>query len=99
MRFALIPKPAETIIFGEKYRESPHNHMDFYQGEGNDFEEVNQAKHGRSGKNLKSGGSNYTFADGSVRYMKYGTTMNPENLWAVETKWRAAPPQFNGPDQ
>lgn len=93
MRLASIPKPADTIIFGEKYKESPHNHMDFYQGSGNDFEEVDQGKHGRSPTNPKSGSSNYAFVDGSVRSMKYGTTMDPENLWAVTEQWRAAPPK------
>jgi len=93
MRLGNIPKPAETIFFGEKYKESPHNHMDFYQGDGNDFEEVDQAKHRGSDTNRKNGGSNYAFADGSVRYMKYGTTMHPENMWAVTEKFRPAPPQ------
>jgi prepilin-type N-terminal cleavage/methylation domain-containing protein/prepilin-type processing-associated H-X9-DG protein len=93
MRLAAIPKPADTIMFGEKYKESPHNHMDFYQGEGNDFEEVDQGKHGRSSTNPKSGSSNYAFADGSVRSLKYGMSMDPENLWAVTPQWRAAPPK------
>jgi len=28
--------------------------------------------------------------------MKYGTTMAPENLWAVTEQWRKAPPQSTG---
>ncbi|HAV64415.1 MAG TPA: hypothetical protein DCY13_18860 [Verrucomicrobiales bacterium] len=93
MRLSNIPKPAETIIFGEKYRDSPHNHMDFHQGGGNDFEEINQGKHGRAPNNPQSGSSNYSFGDGSVRTMKYGTTMSPENMWASTPQWRVAPPQ------
>lgn len=98
MRLGNIPRPSETIMFGEKFKDSPHNHMDFYQGEGNDFEEVDQAKHRASDGQRLSGGSNYAFADGGVRHMKYGTTMNPENLWAVTEQWRAAPPQFQTPN-
>ncbi len=94
MKLNSIRNPSETIMFGEKFKESPHNHMDFYQGEGNDFEEVDQAKHGGRPGNRKAGGSNYAFADGSVRFIKYGGTMNPENLWGVTEQWRATPPQF-----
>ncbi|MGB1520236.1 MAG: H-X9-DG-CTERM domain-containing protein, partial [Limisphaerales bacterium] len=32
------------------------------------------------------------FADGSVRFMKEGTMLSPENLWAVTDQWRHAPP-------
>ena len=34
------------------------------------------------------GGSNYTFADGSVRYLKFGRSMWPINLWAVTPEYR-----------
>lgn len=97
MKLSNIPQPSETIMFGEKFKESPHNHMDFYQGEGNDFQEVNQSKHRTSGRNRTDGGSNYAFADGSVRFVKYGGTMFPENLWAVTEQWRKSPPKFEPP--
>ena len=101
MKLGSIRNPSDTIVFGEKYKDSEHNHMDFYQGDGNDFEEVNQAKHRTTNRDRdrKSGGSNYAFADGSVRHMKYGTTMNPENLWAVTEQWRPGPPQFQEPSE
>lgn len=94
MKFSNIPEPSNTVLFGEKYKESPHVHMDFYQGDGNDYEEINQSKHRAGNQSKESGGSNYAFADGSVRFMKYGMTMNPENLWAVTEQWRPAPPIF-----
>lgn len=90
MKMSAIPQPSDTITFGEKRKSSPHAHMDFYQGEGNDVQEIDQAKHG-GGQTDVSGGSNYAFADGSVRFMKYGTTLSPENLWAVTDVWRNAP--------
>jgi prepilin-type processing-associated H-X9-DG protein len=34
------------------------------------------------------GGSNYVFADGSARFMKYGRTVIPINMWAVTEAWR-----------
>ena len=64
-----IPEPSRTITFGEKRKGSRHCHMDFYQGKGNDVKEIDQAKHG-GGSSDVSGGSNYSFADGSVRFIK-----------------------------
>ena len=36
------------------------------------------------GKNGTAGGSNYAFADGSARYLKFGESLNPINLWFVD---------------
>jgi len=97
MKMTAIPHPSETIIFGEKASNSPHVHMDFYQGRGNDIEEVEQYRH-RTGGNRNSGGSNYAFADGSVRMLKKGESVAPVNLWAVMDFWRhEALPEENQP--
>ena len=32
---------------------------------------------------INSGGSNFAFVDGSARFMRYGKTVWPLNLWAV----------------
>ena len=82
-----IPQPSDTITFGEKIPESDHYHMDFDQGLGNDLEEIEQGRHS-TGAVKKSGGSNFAFADGSARYLKYGQMYFPENLWAVTDLWR-----------
>ena len=81
-----IPNPTETILFGEKDTTSAHFYMDFLEtAAGNDFEELEHARH----SGLKSaGGSNFAFADGSARYLKYGRSVTPENLWAVIDSWR-----------
>jgi len=90
MRDAEIPSPSETIAFGEKKSGISHFHMDFDQGTvGNDVEVVEQVRH-KSGSGKTAGGSNFTFADGSVRFLKYGESLNPVNLWAVTEAWRAA---------
>jgi prepilin-type processing-associated H-X9-DG protein len=36
------------------------------------------------------GGANYAFVDGSVRFLKFGQSVNPVNLWALTPTWRAA---------
>lgn len=85
-----IPEPAQTILFGEKKKGSVHVHMDFYQGQGNDVEEIEQGRHGGK-EGTQSGGSNYAFADGSAQFIKYGESLSPQNLWAVTEQWRNAP--------
>ena len=92
MALGKILLPSDTIAFGEKRSGSPHVYMDFYQGmSGNDMEEVEHGRHGGA-KNTRTGSSNFGFADGSVRSLKYGTSITPVNLWAVTDKWRNAPP-------
>ncbi len=80
-----IKLPTETIIFGEKDNKSGHFYMDFLETPtGNDFDEVEHARHGLKA----SGGSNYAFADGSARFLLYGRSVYPVNLWAVTDAWR-----------
>ena len=94
MKMAFIPEPSKTITFGEKRKGSRHCHMDFYQGKGNDVKEIDQGKHG-GGSLDTNGGSNYSFADGSTRFMKNGTTLSPENLWGVTYQFRKILPNLN----
>jgi prepilin-type N-terminal cleavage/methylation domain-containing protein len=81
-----IKNPSETILFGEKETTSQHFYMDFLEtAAGNDFEELEHSRHG----GLKaSGGSDYAFADGSARYLRYGKSVSPINLWAITDSWR-----------
>jgi prepilin-type N-terminal cleavage/methylation domain-containing protein/prepilin-type processing-associated H-X9-DG protein len=86
MRESAIRYPSETILFGEKKTGSAHFYMDFLEtAAGNDFEELEHARHNGGGP---GGGSNYTFADGSVRYLQYGRSVSPVNLWATTGAWR-----------
>lgn len=92
MKLSQIPNPAETVLFGEKRTGSPHAYMDFLQGvKGNDLEELEHGRHG-GGNSPRGGSSNYGFADGSARSLKYGQSITPVNLWATTDKWRNAPP-------
>ena len=84
MKDTAVPRPTDTLIFGEKRKGSYHVHMDVDQGgRGNDFEEIEHNRHG--------GGSNFAFADNSVRLLKPNAELYPENLWAVTDKYRVAP--------
>ena len=90
MKESAIKIPSDTIVFGEKESTSQHFYMDFLEGVGNDFTEVEQGRHSATGKS--SGGSVYAFADGSVRYLAFGKMLIPQNLWAVEDEFRYAAP-------
>jgi prepilin-type N-terminal cleavage/methylation domain-containing protein/prepilin-type processing-associated H-X9-DG protein len=95
MAEAGIKHASETIMFGEKMADSAHFYMDFLESTsmppltGNEFEEVDHGKHMRA--QGQSGGSNYAFADGSTRYMKYWASIQPINLWGVIDSWRNTP--------
>jgi prepilin-type processing-associated H-X9-DG protein len=57
--------------------------LDLDEGVGNDFDRVEQGCHSANHRQINAGGSNFAFVDGSVRFKKYGTTVWPLNLWAV----------------
>jgi len=55
---------------------------------GDDIDQVlEQSRHSGTGVSAisgsGSGGSNYTFTDGSARYFKCPTAMAPLNLWCI----------------
>lgn len=90
MRMSAIPEPTDTVLFGEKLSTSYHVHMDFSQGSGNDLNEIDHARH-RNGPGKNNGGSDHAFVDGSVRTLRYGTALNPINLWALVEEYRHQP--------
>jgi prepilin-type N-terminal cleavage/methylation domain-containing protein/prepilin-type processing-associated H-X9-DG protein len=97
MKETAVIYPTDTAIFGEKKNvqtttppEWPDYYMDLDEGYGNDFDRVEQGCHGTAQKARYSGGSNYAFVDGSARYMRYGSTVWPLNLWAVSDTNRLA---------
>ena len=87
MKESAIPQPSETIMFAEMRPEYTHRHMDYHQGNGNDIEVVDQTRHG-AGSKTGSGGANFSFVDSSVRFLRFGESLMPKNLWAVTDEWR-----------
>ncbi|MEO6181646.1 MAG: prepilin-type N-terminal cleavage/methylation domain-containing protein [Verrucomicrobiota bacterium] len=100
IRVSQIPRPTDTVLLGEKLNQSGHYHMDLLEPEssgavGNDLFQLDRSRHNGTGPNTGSGGSNYAFVDGSVRFIKFGAILFPENLWAVtaadRTNYAVAP--------
>lgn len=83
-----VRAPSDTITFGEKLSENTHKHMDLLIDAGDDTSKIEEGRHSRGGGSITSGGSNYAFVDGSVRFLRYGRAVSPVNLWAVTDQWR-----------
>jgi prepilin-type processing-associated H-X9-DG protein len=64
--------------------------MDLNEGVGNDLDQIEQGCHSVTRKSKYSGGSNFAYVDGGTRFMRYGTTVWPLNLWAVSESNRLA---------
>jgi prepilin-type N-terminal cleavage/methylation domain-containing protein len=79
-----VRKTSDTILFGEKQHLATDYFMDLLEGiGGNDADRAEHGAHARVNRNYRGGGSDFAFIDGSARYLKYGTAVNPLNLWAV----------------
>lgn len=79
-----VGHPSDTIAFGEKNTGSGHFYMDLFEDQGNDVTELELGRHSNNGLGTRTGGSNHAFVDGSSRFMKFGTSLAPLNLWAVD---------------
>jgi prepilin-type N-terminal cleavage/methylation domain-containing protein/prepilin-type processing-associated H-X9-DG protein len=101
MKETAIIKASETVMFGEKKniaQATPSDplgaadyFMDMLEGQGgNDADRIEHGCHAVLHKGGRSGGSNFAFVDGSVRYLKYGRSTWPLNLWAVSDANRAS---------
>ena len=88
MNESAIREPTETVVFGEKANDSGHWWMDYDQLD--DDLQLDQTRHAAS-IHSTSGGSCYGFADGSARFVKFGLTVRPINLWAVTDEARHPP--------
>jgi len=84
-----LPQPSDTIIFGEKKTGSGGFYVELTPVP-TVLNVTEQRRHARTGgDNAKTGGSNHVYADGSVRYARYGRSLCPTNEWAITDAGRA----------
>jgi prepilin-type N-terminal cleavage/methylation domain-containing protein/prepilin-type processing-associated H-X9-DG protein len=84
LRESVIVHPADTIVFGEKASASSQFYLVLATDASRYLPDLEESRHGGPlGFLNKSGRSNYSFGDGSVRTIRYGQTLCPLNLWAV----------------
>ena len=80
---ATIGQPGETVAFGEKRTGTKDFYFDLAGvSRGTAHLALEQRRHMRTSR-TGSGGSNYGFVDGSVRYLANGQSFEPVNLWSV----------------
>jgi prepilin-type N-terminal cleavage/methylation domain-containing protein/prepilin-type processing-associated H-X9-DG protein len=93
MKDSDIRNVAETVVFGEKRQSAPDFWMDLFETDttGNNLEDkVQHGTHSNTGKPSRQGGANFGFADGGVRYVKFGGSVVPLNKWCVSDANRSA---------
>ena len=90
MKESQLVRPVDTIIFGEKKHTANDDWMDLADGNDDAVNRVQYACHSRFLTPNTAGGSNYAFADGSVRYLKFGLSIWPIDMWAVTDASRMA---------
>ena len=77
------PLADTVVVFGEKKTRSVDFYVDLAGVFGGTTQgALEQRRHMRTSRG-DSGGSNYAFVDGSVRYLPNGRSLHPVNLWAV----------------
>ncbi len=83
-----IGKPSDTIVFGEKKTETSTFYVDLTATLGGAVNTTAEQRrhHRKSGE--ATGGANYSFADGSVKYLPFARAIFPVNLWAVTDPYR-----------
>jgi len=75
---SFIRQPSDTVVFGEKEEAQGDFLMDLRTA--NQETVLEQTRH--------TGGANYALADGSARFLRFGQSLRPVNLWAVTPEAR-----------
>jgi prepilin-type N-terminal cleavage/methylation domain-containing protein/prepilin-type processing-associated H-X9-DG protein len=81
-----ITQPSETILLGEKAEDKQDFYFDYPRDL--DMGNLDQSKHAVGRGRYGTGGSNYAFVDGGVRFVKFGQTFSPVNMWVVTESLR-----------
>jgi len=86
-----IHATSETIVLGEKKSNAGDYYMDIFENGGNDTTGIaEQSRHDSRGDSTQTGGSNYTFADGSARFLRFPQSFSPINMWCISDADRTA---------
>ena len=84
-----LREPTLTIVFGEvRTNDAAASNYSMDYLEGNDQDVIWRNRHGGGTLVNKTGGSNYTFADGHAEFLKHRGVLYPLNLWAVTDSFR-----------
>jgi hypothetical protein len=84
MKESAILKPAETAVWGEKRHQAADFWMDLLESGDNLTDKVQHGTHSNYLRPTRSGGANFGCADGAVRFLKFGRSVNPANWWCIK---------------
>lgn len=84
MKETSILNPPETVIWGEKRHLVGDYWMDLLESGDNLTDKVQHGTHSNYLTPTRSGGANFACADGAVRFLKFGRSVNPVNWWCVD---------------
>jgi hypothetical protein len=84
MKESSILKPAETVVWGEKRHDAQDFWMDLSDQGDNLTDKVQHGTHSNTLKPSRAGGANFACADGGVRFLKFGRSVNPLNWWCTK---------------
>ena len=93
-----IREPSETVVFGEKAFRCPLSRsLPRWTSSPETWATMWRRSNtvGMERGRIQGHGSNHTFADGSVRYVRFGRALTPINLWAVTERWRTNTATFH----
>jgi prepilin-type N-terminal cleavage/methylation domain-containing protein len=83
MKESAVLKASETVVWGEKRHDAPDYWMDLLETGDNLTDKIQHGTHSNNLKPSRSGGANFACADGGVRFLKFGRSVNPINWWCV----------------
>jgi prepilin-type processing-associated H-X9-DG protein len=88
MRETLMGKPSETVVWGEKRHQEGDFWMDLLDPGDDVTDKVQHGMHSKTVALSRAGGANFAYADGGVRFLKFGLSVLGENQWAIGYPYR-----------